>query len=188
MPPTAICPSPPTLTRLARVCDDEADADQREGDTPIDRGGDGVRRADGTVDEGGNGSIRDTPKRRSARGQATLPPARPPRKSQPRGAARRANSLKYWSSHRSLRLSRHHGADPLAFAGVGGAVTHDPAAIEHDDAVRHRNQLVEFGGDQQARRRHARRPHGCGRRQPRRRRHRGRASAAPQAGIEVSAA
>jgi hypothetical protein len=43
-----------------------------------------------------------------------------------------------------LRLPRHHRADALALAWIGGAVAHDAAAIKDDNAIRDRDQFIEL--------------------------------------------
>jgi len=50
-----------------------------------------------------------------------------------------------------LRLPRHHRADRLLTVGIGDAGAHDPAAVEHHDAVGHGEQFIELGRHQQDR-------------------------------------
>src|SRR5712692_7010306 len=84
--------------------------------------------------------------------QAPPPPARRRPKPRSKAAASLAAPVAGRPPFRSLRVSRHHGANSLTFPWVGGTRSHDPAAIEHDDAVRDGNELVELGRNQQNRR------------------------------------
>ena len=149
MPPIAICPSPPTLVRLARWATMKPRPTSAECDGAVQRGTDRVRLS----------PRRRRRRQRSHRGAAR----RPPRRARGRRAARRRPRRSAASSagrpahagtrRRAPRVMRRvppsrrrcgHGS-----RGADGALAHHAAAVHHEEPVGHREQLVELGRAEQ---------------------------------------
>ncbi len=185
MPPTAIWPSPPTLVRLARFARTKPKPTRANASAAIDRGGNRIGRADGAVDE--RRQSHPAPTRRSTRSTRDRPgAANATASSEPNSAGARRKALRQLAPR---WLDNSHCACPAIMAPiaararrVGGAGSHDPAAVKHDDAVGDRRAIHRVPTRPTAPRRRVRRPRGSGRRPRPPRRHRGRASAAPRPG------
>ena len=171
---------------VGAVGQDEAEAHQRQRDGAVDRGADRVRpsrQAPSRTPRRRRAPARRSPHQQRCRRSSAARPATTEtaaRHGRPRSAASRA-------SDRAMRLSC--GAGPTSARrcaprslGAGRQLADDPAAVEHDDAIGDRQQLVELARDQQHADAARARPRGSGRRPPRPRRRRGRASAGPPAG------
>ena len=142
------------IGEVGAVGQDEAEADQRERrrlrliEAPIAKG-----EPEGAVDERrdrvrhGLAAHRDQQQADRQRADAT---ASERHRAVP-GAAKSADGQAAGDAVHalSLRLPRHHGTDGAARAGSAGRTAHDPAAIQHDDAVGDRQQFVELARDQQ---------------------------------------